>query len=113
MLRSARMLLLPAAALLLLACGYDDGYQGPRYSPGGAPYPPTTGAQALLEVFHASPDAPPFIVLIDGRVAYSNLDYAQGTGQIPVDATQAHSVALQALTPGAPTTATRRAPPRA
>lgn len=98
---------LSGMAFLLCACGYDHGYgyAGPGYTPGpGGPYGPAPSSQALLEVFHASLDAPPVNVLLDGTVVYSNLDYAQGTGQIPVDATQSHTLAIQALTPGAPTT---------
>jgi len=101
MFRSAVMVL-PAACCLLSACGYDHDNGRPGYLPG--PYGSTQSARALLEVLHASPDAPPINVLLDGSVIYKNLDYAQGTGQIPVDATQSHSLAIQALTPGAPST---------
>jgi hypothetical protein len=103
--------LIAAMLVLIGGCGgYDGGYAyGPGYGPGygsnGANgVPPANGQQALLEVFHASPDAPPVNVLLDGQVLYSNLDYPQGTGQIPVDATQSHTLAVQAQTPGAPTT---------
>jgi hypothetical protein len=96
------VMVLPAACCLLSACGYDHDNRGPGYGPG--PYGSTPSAQALLDVFHASPDAPPINVLLDGTVIYTNLDYAQGTGQIPVDATQSHTLAIQALTPGAPST---------
>lgn len=101
--RSVRMLL-PAMACVLCACGYDDGHGGYGYVPGPQPYGSPPATQALLEVFHASPDAPPVNVLLDGNSIATHLDYAQGTGQIPVDASQSHSLAIQALTPGAPTT---------
>lgn len=97
-------ILLPAAVMLLSSCGgYDQGY------PTGYAGPPGYGGagnstQALLEVFHASPDAPPVNVLLDGTVIYSNLGFGDGTGQIAVDPTQTHTLAVQALTPGAPTT---------
>jgi hypothetical protein len=104
---------LVSATLLLGACGYDDGdrgyggyggYGGNGNGYGGGNGYPPSNQQALLEVLHASPDAPPVNVLLDGQTLYSSLDYAQGTGQIPVDASTSHTLAIQAQTPGAPTT---------
>jgi hypothetical protein len=103
MLRSPRILL-AALVCTLSACGYDDDRGVHFYGPGPQPYPSPPATQALLEVFHASPDAPAVNVLLDGNAISGNLDYANGTGQIPVDATQSHTLAIQALTPGAPTT---------
>jgi hypothetical protein len=97
-------ILLTAAAMSLSSCGgYDHGY------PAGYGGPPGFGGtgnstQAQLEVFHASPDAPPVNVLLDGTVIYSDLGFGDGTGQIAVDPSQTHTLAVQALTPGAPTT---------
>ncbi len=102
-----RKLPIAAAALALCACYGDDYYHGngyfngPGYNNGSMT---DSGQQALLEVMHASPDAPKVNLLFDGNVVYSNLDYTQGTGQVPVDATTSHTIAIQAQTPGAPTT---------
>src|ERR1019366_5114708 len=105
--RLSKMLPPAAAAIILSACGGYYHGNGPGYGHSNGPgngYLPLPGPQALLEVMHASPDAPPVNVLFDGNLAYSNLDYRQGTGQIPLDATVSDTIAIQAQTPGAPTT---------
>jgi len=89
--------LLTALALTLLAA-CDDYHDGGYYPPG-----PPPGPQASLQVVHASPDAPPVNVLIDGAVAISDLDYGQGTGEQQLPA-GTHTIEVQALTPGTPTT---------
>jgi hypothetical protein len=90
--------LLTALALTLPAACYDDQhgyyYQGP-IGP--------QGPQASLQIVHASPDAPPVNVLIDGAVAITDLDYGQGTGEQQLSA-GTHTIEIQALTPGTPTT---------
>jgi hypothetical protein len=99
--RTARLLTVLAPSLLapiLLAACYDDHHYG--YSP--AP-PPVQGPAASLQVVHASPDAPPVTVLIDGSTAIRSLDYGQGTGEQQLSA-GAHTIEIQAQTPGAPTT---------
>jgi hypothetical protein len=105
MIRGLMALSVGAAALALGACGdsYYHGNGGYGYGYGGGNYP-ASSQQAALAILHASPDAPPVNILLDGQTLYSSLDYAQGTGQIPVDATSSHTLAVQVQTPGAPTT---------
>ncbi len=98
MTRAARLLSIAAATTSLLAAGcYGDGHEYDYVGP-----PP--GPQALVQVVNTSPDAPPLTLLIDGTQAAPTLDYAQGTAQLVLDATQSHTVTLQGLSPGAPTT---------
>jgi hypothetical protein len=85
------------APILLAAC-YDDNYHG--YAPGPAPI---QGPAASVQFVHASPDAPPVNVLIDGSPFITSLDYGQGTGEQQLPA-GSHTIEVQALTPGAPTT---------
>jgi hypothetical protein len=92
MFRSVRLLAGFGALLLVAACN-DSG--------SGSPTP--VGPLASLQVIHASPDAPPVNVLIDGVLAIEGLDYAQGTGEQQVPA-GVHTLEIQAQTPGAPTT---------
>jgi hypothetical protein len=90
-------LLIALAPMLLVACNdHDHGYFS------SAPIPPP-GPQAALQIVHASPDAPPVNVLIDGAVAIPNLDYGQGTGEQQLPA-GTHTIEVQSLTPGTPTT---------
>ena len=93
MVRAPR-LLIALFSLYLSACNSDDDYYNRA---------PAAGPQANLQVLAASPDAPPFNVLIDGQLAIPNLDYGQGTGEQPYAATT-HTITLQAQTPGTPTT---------
>ncbi len=85
--------------LLLLGCYSDDerAYYGPFAGP-------PSGPQAHLQILNASPDAPPLAVLLDGVTDIPYLDYGQGTGEQYVSASTTHTLAVQALTPGAPTT---------
>ena len=65
-------------ALLLsfvAACDSDNDSDLPNNPP--APEPPAT---ALVEVVHASPDAPNVNVLIDGEVQFSDVPYKAGAG---------------------------------
>ncbi len=96
MFRTAR--LLAALAPVLLAACYDHNHGFGGYGP-----PPIQGPQASLQVLHASPDAPPVNVLIDGSLAIPNLDYGQGTGEQQIAAGM-HTIEIQTLTPGSPTT---------
>lgn len=95
--------LLTALLPLLLAACYDhnNGYGCCGY----VPNPPPVGPQASVQFVHASPDAPPVNVLIDGSVAIPNLDYGQGTGEQQI-AAGSHTIEVQALTPGSVTTVT-------
>ncbi|HXN09734.1 MAG TPA: DUF4397 domain-containing protein [Steroidobacteraceae bacterium] len=85
--------------LLLVGCYSDD--ERPYYGPIAGP---PAGPQAHLQILHASADAPPFAVLLDGVIDIPYLDYGQGTGEQYVSASTTHTLAVQALTPGAPTT---------
>jgi hypothetical protein len=89
--------------LLLVGCYGDDNRPYDASFP-GPPAGPPAGPQAHLQILHASPDAPPLTVLLDGITDIPYLDYGQGTGEQYVSATTTHTLALQALTPGAPTT---------
>ena len=40
----------------------------------------TVTSQGSIRVLHASPDAPPVNVKLDGNVSISDLDYAQSSG---------------------------------
>ena len=80
---------------LLAACNSGDGYYPDFVGPSG----PTANVQFL----HASSDAPPVDVIIDGQLAVGDLDFGQGTGEQPIAATS-HTLTIQAETPGMPTT---------
>jgi len=100
--RTARRLI-ALVPLLLAAC--DDNHHG-YYPPGPIPAQSSSGAQATLaslQIVHASPNAPPVNVLVDGTVFSQNLDYGQGTGEQQLPA-GSHTIEIQALTPGASTT---------
>lgn len=56
-----------ASALFLTACDDDDKYD--KFFPKGE-----------LRVIHASPDAPPVNVLLNGEASIENLDYAESSG---------------------------------
>jgi len=102
MLRTASPLL-ALVALFLSACNGDDhGYygQGPLASPSSSG---SQAALASLQIVHASPNAPPVNVLVDGAVFARDLDYGQGTGEQQLPAGP-HTIEVQALTPGTPTT---------
>lgn len=94
--KRALWLLTTLALGLLAACDDNHGYY-----PGPAPQP--QGPLASLQFVHASPDAPPVNVLIDGSIAVGKLDYGQGTGEAQVSA-GTHTITIEALTPGSPTT---------
>jgi hypothetical protein len=51
-----------------------------------------------LRALHASPDAPPVNVRVNGVQALANVDYAQGSGFLPV--TEATRVEVEAIIPG-------------
>jgi hypothetical protein len=62
-----------------------------------------TVVASAVQVLHASPDAPKVDVLVDGAKAISNLDFGQGSS-LALLPPGAHSVTVQAQTPGSPTT---------
>ena len=65
--------LVVAATLGLLACNHNDSKT-------------VTIPQGAIRILHASPDAPPVNVKLDGMVAISDLDYAQSTGFVSIAA---------------------------
>ncbi len=95
---TARLLtarLLPGIALLIAGC---DGHD--HYFPYEGAQP--AGPQASVQFVHASPDAPPVDVLIDGTAAIQSLDYGRGTGEQSI-AAGTHSIQVLARTPATPT----------
>ncbi len=64
-----------------------------------APETPPTGDTAQLRVIHTSPDAPPVNVKLDTMVAISDLDYAESSGYLTVDAGSS-DIAVEAIIPG-------------
>jgi hypothetical protein len=82
-------LLLPvvgfAAVLMLTGCGGGGGNDDPD-----------TGS---IRIVHASPDAPPVNVKLDGSAAISELDYAQSSGFVDIDAKN-YDIAVEGIIPG-------------
>lgn len=87
---------LSMAGVPLLMAGCDSGHHDRNYAV-------PTGPLANIQFLHASPDAPRVAVLIDGQLAVPKLDYGQGTGEQSLSA-ESHTIAIQAQTPGTPTT---------
>ena len=54
---------------------------------------------AMVRVFHASPDAPAVNLWVDGSVALENLDYAESTGYLTVPEGE-HEIAVEGIIPG-------------
>ncbi|NNF97636.1 MAG: DUF4397 domain-containing protein, partial [Halobacteria archaeon] len=54
--------------------------------------------QGSIRVLHTSPDAPPVNVKLDGVVAISDLDYAQSSGFVDVDAKD-YTIAVEGIIP--------------
>jgi len=75
-----------AAVLTLTGCGGG----------GGDDDDPVTGS---IRVVHASPDAPPVNVKLDGNAAISDLDYAQSTGFVSI-AVKNYDIAVEGIIPG-------------
>ncbi len=84
------------SALLLGGCGDDDDDDSPESKVGE------------IRVIHASPDAPPVNVLVskagladrtDGESPLDNLNFAESTGYLELDATT-YDVAVEAIVPG-------------
>ena len=80
-----------AGSALLAACGGGDSYN-----------PPPPVASASIRVVHASPDAPPVSIQLNGTPAVETLDYKSGTAFIAA-LPRAITVAVDAKTPGTPT----------
>jgi len=83
-------MLLALAPLALAACHDGNSSSAPQASP-------------QIQVLHASPDAPAVNVLVNGTVAFPNLDYGQGTGYTTLNS-GSYAIEVQAQTPGTPTT---------
>ena len=79
----------PLVALLLVACG-DDGDDG------------LNGANGVnsprLRVLHASPDAPPVNLRVNGAQALANVDFGQGSGFVNVS--ESTRLEVEAIIPG-------------
>ena len=86
--RLTRLLLLPilglGVILTLTGCNDDDDHNNVQ--------------QGSIRVLHASPDAPPVNIKLDGSVAISNLDYGQSTGYVSLDA-QNYDIAVEGIIP--------------
>ncbi len=52
-----------------------------------------------LRALHASPDAPPVNILVDGVPALTNVDYTQGSGFLPLEEDQ-YRIQVEAIVPG-------------
>ena len=85
-------LLLAFAAFGLAAC--DSGDSITNFV--GQPPPPLT---ADIQVLHASFDAPPVNVLVDGSAALTDVDYKQGSGRVVLDE-GTYSIAVEGILPG-------------
>jgi len=59
----------------------------------------TVTSQGSIRVLHASPDAPPVNVKLDGNVSISDLDYAQSSGFVNVRAKD-YDVTVEGIIPG-------------
>ncbi len=85
-------LLLAFAALGLAAC--DSGDSITPFV--GEPPPPLT---ADIQVLHASFDAPPVNVLVNGAAALTDVDYKDGSGRIVLDE-GTYTIAVEGILPG-------------
>jgi hypothetical protein len=84
--------LIAAATLLLAACGSSSSNRDPVVEPPIQPPP------ALLQVVHASADAPAVNVLLNGEVALPAVPFAAASAFLPLDA-DAYDVAVNAIFP--------------
>jgi len=55
-------------------------------------------ATPTIRALHASPDAPPVNIWVNGAAALTNVDYAQGSGFVPV--VENNNVQVEAIIPG-------------
>jgi len=87
---NASKLLVAASVLMLAACDSDDDNPAPVEPPA-----PST----IVQIVHASPDAPAVDVLVDGEVALTGVDYKASSGWGDFDA-GTYSVEVQGILPG-------------
>lgn len=74
-------------ALTLSGCGGSSSNDKPA------------AKQGSIRVVHASPDAPAVNIKLDGEVAISNLDYAQSTGFVNLEAKD-YAITVEGIVPG-------------
>ena len=86
-------ILLAIAALGLAAC--DSGDSVTNFV--GSPPPPTPTAS--IQVLHASFDAPPVNVLVNGSAALTGVDYKVGSGRLEINE-GTYSIAVEGILPG-------------
>ena len=90
--KAYKLIAMLAAAVTLAACDNDSDPL------------PTTGtdgpAPALVQVLHASADAPPVDVLVNGAVALPDFDYKQGSGYIELEPATEYEIEVRAKVPG-------------
>lgn len=83
-------LLVASSVLILAACDSDDNDPAPVE-------PPAPGT--IVQIVHASPDAPAVDVLLNGEVALTGVDYKDSSGWGDFDA-GTYSVEVQGILPG-------------
>lgn len=84
-----------ASLSVLAACESSD----PVPLPDAGPDADVT-APAFIQVLHASADAPPVDILVNGVVAIPDFDYKQGSGLIEVEPATEYQIAVSAQLPG-------------
>ncbi len=87
-------LLLAFAAFGLAACDSGDSV-----TPFVGQPPPPAPLTVDIQVLHASFDAPPVNVLVDGSAALTDVDYLDGSGRIVLDE-GTYSIAVEGILPG-------------
>ena len=83
-------LLVASSVLILAACDSDDNDPAPVEPPA-----PST----IVQILHASPDAPAVDVLVNGEAALTGIDYKDSSGWGDFDA-GTYSVEVQGILPG-------------
>lgn len=80
------------ASVMLMACGGSSNSGGSSVASAASP-------TASVRVIHASQDAPPVNVLVDGAVAIQNLDYAASSGFLSLTAGSV-DIVVEGIVPG-------------
>ncbi|MDJ0760178.1 MAG: DUF4397 domain-containing protein [Woeseiaceae bacterium] len=84
-----------ASLFVLAACSSSDPEPLPDAGDDAA-----VTAPAFIQVLHASADAPPVDVLVNGAVAIPDFDYKQGSGLIELEPATEYQIAVSAQLPG-------------
>lgn len=84
-------ILVVGSALALAACDSSNNNNGNNNQAATVPF--------NIQVLHASPDAPPVNVLVDGAEVLSNVDYKTGSGYLSLDA-GTYSIQVDGVIPG-------------